>query len=132
MIKFTNICVGIIVCILLISGTVYGQGVQNTQSSDPTSKTDVATIYKNPLPFLNKDLTLIGVVAVSFPDSHTFMFTDLVGCGSGCGSKCTVNFIPVSYSGAIPKVKDIVQISGTLVKDKENKVLFNATSIAAQ
>lgn len=131
--KLTCFSVGIIIACLMMIGAVYGQGVQDTQSSsDTTPKTNVATIYKNPLPFLDKQLTLTGVVVVSFPNEQMFMFTDPVGCGSRCGSKCTLNIIPVTYSGQIPKVKDIVQISGTLIKDKDNKVLFNATAVTSE
>jgi len=114
-------------------GTASSQEIQNTQSiSDTDQKADVETIYKNPMPFLNKQISLTGVVTISFPNENMFMITDPVGCGSGCGSKCTINLIPVSYSGEIPKEKDIVQINGVLVKDKNNKILFNASSLKSQ
>lgn len=127
----------ILSCLLLIlPGLVTGSDENSSalpqpypdNNSEILSSPDVQSILSNPEHYLGKTVELKGVVSRTYPGQHLFTVADRVSC-SICRSKNAQNSIMVSYSDEIPKYMEIVQISGTLLHDRHQGNIINATSV---
>ena len=138
--KQTILLVGLI---LLILGGMVWLNISSEKNNGKPSPTamqqennaavvEVEGFAKNPYSYLNKEIQLKGVVSFVYPETQMLVLIDNKEYAS-CGVvTCAINQIPVSYAGAMPKVKDFVIATGKVSQSSDGKLLLQATELKPQ
>ena len=91
---------------------------------------DVDNVVVDPSAYSGK-IVLKGAVSFVYPEEKSFSVIDVKEFAS-CGVvTCAINHLTVSYSKQLPKVKDIVEITGELIKD-DGKYILNAKDVKVE
>lgn len=127
----------ILICMLLtLSGFVLASdlsekpGNQSVSGNltDPISVPNISTLISNPSPYEGNSIILNAIVSKTNPSRHQFTIADKTGC-SLCTAKNALNSITVWYQGEIPKVRETVRISGSVIHDEKSGYVINATYV---
>ncbi len=124
--KQLRICLlAVTVIALLVSLSAAG-----VKDRNKTKTLSVEMLTKAPQKFVDKDVTVKGVVATVSADKKYFTIVDAAGCG-GCPSKkaCGTAEMQVVYKGDLPDKKKIVKIFGRLIEQKKGEYVIEATKI---
>ena len=124
--KQLRICLlAVTVIVLLVSLAAAGAKDRNK-----TKTLSVEMLIKSPQKFVDKNVTVKGVVATVSAEKKFFTIVDAVGCG-GCPSKkaCGTAEMQVVYKGDLPNKKRIVKIFGRLIERGEGQYVIEANKI---
>jgi hypothetical protein len=122
--------------LLTLSGSAIASDLSKNISShsvsdnmtDPVSVPNVATLLNNASQYVGNPIILSAIVSKTYPSQHQFTIADKVGC-SLCTAKNALNSITVWYQGEIPKVRETVRISGSVIHDERSGYAINATYV---
>ena len=90
----------------------------------------IETIVVSPEKFFGEEIRVRGIVAGVTPDTNHFILSGSSGC-TVCRSPSR-DILTVIYAGTLPKLREIVTVSGTLGKEGHNKILLNATMVQSK
>ena len=72
--------------------------------------------------------TVQGVVSQVYSDEHFIALVDSSNCKTNCKTSCKKPTLPIRWTGAFPKVKDVVRFTGA-TQEKKGERFFVATSM---